>query len=741
MNPRQKILLTLACLITMPIILAISLNSYFPIVDYNNPKWVDFKKLIDFVELVVKNLFERKMKPQIYYSVMYACIPLIIVLSVTLDILSRKDKATHGKARFATKDDIEHYGFIPSKFILDYLRILHPKNCYMFLIFGLLTAYSVLKIYANNKGFPKTIESYYIPIALSVITLICIVITFKVNWNNNWKFLKTTITNLFKFGMGITHPIRLTFDKGFLLGIFKDLTTNKPVYYNQPLSAFIVAPPGAGKSASVMIPNLLSVPTSCIVTDIKGELCDLTAGYRQKVLKNEIYIFNPFGDDNNVKFNPFNKHTIEKLNFNQIKRLVDEIANTIFVAEKGGNDAHWNESAKNLFSFYALYECVCFKQATFFGIARGPKKDYSTLINPLSPYYLQLFDTTDDEEEIEKWGDEIVRDSKGNKVRNTDAKPETLWYQQVADQKYTDPNLEENFIEETEEQIQKNVNEKGYVLLDEVVRDYARALANMNINEFASVKSVFTRFMNIFSNYQVAEATNSMSFRYEDLRKENITLYIKIAQTDIDTLAPLIRILLESIAKNLMTKESKKFEERIYLFLDEFIRFGKLPFLLEMPALCRSYNLVPIYVTQDFAMVEKHYSKEELRIMNGTISYRILFRMNDNESAKAVSEEIGNFTRENRNKSTQGTKFFETSSSISKEGYALITAQDILNIPDDEVIITTTGNKAKPLRLKANYYFKNKEYLRRINNYKFDPALQEQIIQKEKEKSESEKVA
>ena len=70
MNPRQKILLTLACLITMPIILAISLNSYFPIVDYNNPKWVDFKKLIDFMELVVKNLFERKMKPQIYYSVM-----------------------------------------------------------------------------------------------------------------------------------------------------------------------------------------------------------------------------------------------------------------------------------------------------------------------------------------------------------------------------------------------------------------------------------------------------------------------------------------------------------------------------------------------------------------------------------------------------------------------------------------------------------------------------------------------
>lgn len=79
--------------------------------------------------------------------------------------------------------------------------------------------------------------------------------------------------------------------------------------------------------------------------------------------------------------------------------------------------------------------------------------------------------------------------------------------------------------------------------------------------------------------------------------RQNITLYIKIAQTDIDTLKSLIRVLLESIAKNLMTKESKKLDERIYLVLDEFIRFGKMPFLLEMPALCRSYGIVPLYIT------------------------------------------------------------------------------------------------------------------------------------------------
>ncbi|BCD70430.1 hypothetical protein SNTW_10750 [Helicobacter suis] len=43
----------------------------------------------------------------------------------------------------------------------------------------------------------------------------------------------------------------------------------KSVCYDKPLGAMIVAP-RAGKSAAIAIPNLLNLPTSCIVTDIKA---------------------------------------------------------------------------------------------------------------------------------------------------------------------------------------------------------------------------------------------------------------------------------------------------------------------------------------------------------------------------------------------------------------------------------------------------------------------------------------
>ena len=44
------------------------------------------------------------------------------------------------------------------------------------------------------------------------------------------------------------------------------------------------------------------------------------------------------------------------------------------------------------------------------------------------------------------------------------------------------------------------------------------------------------------------------------------------------------------------------------------------------------------------------------------------------------------------------------------EKYSLLTPQDLQNIPKDELIITVFGNKAKPIKCKANYWFKNRKF-------------------------------
>ncbi|RVZ84209.1 type IV secretory system conjugative DNA transfer family protein [Helicobacter pylori] len=480
-----------------------------------------------------------------------------------------------------------------------------------------------------------------------------------------------------------------------------------------------MAPPGSGKTAAVAVPNLLNVPSSCVVLDIKGELFDLTAGYRQQVLKNKIFVFDPLGNDNTLKFNPFDKRIAEKLDFNRKRRLVDEVGNTIFAEDGANKDPHWTQQAKNLFVFYALYDLCVHNTSTFFEIASAPIKNYVPLINPQSRFYTELYECqSSDNGFVKENGRYMSKVENGVKKMKPNVNVELLWYKQVAEQVYTDPENPKNYdgsVNHLEKDDQGNIIMKEG-MLDPIIRNEANKWAKANDKEFASIKSVYSRFMQVFTSYQVKSATDSMSFEYEDLRTDNISLYIKIAQTDIDTLAPLIRILLESIAKNLLLKESKKFEERVYLFLDEFVRFGKLPFLLEMPALSRSYGVVLIFITQSNALIEKYYGREDARIVNSTVAYKVIFKMDDLEYAKQVSEEIGKMTRKTRSHSTEkGQLITGGTSSIGKEAWDLLSAQDIMNIDKDEVIVLVSGHKAKPLKLKANYYFKNKKLLSRIN--------------------------
>lgn len=650
-------------LLSMPIIFVVMLNYFFNIVKYSNITLESIKELWNFVVLIAQNIFQKNMKWQIYFSLFWAIFPPIVFL---LALRPKKYGISHGKARFATKNDIEYYKFTP-KMIFTFYRA---------------------------KGLMNKLKCLFIP------------------------FVK------------INPLLNINFDRGFLCGDFvaRGIFGNKrlPLYQNNALSVLIVAPPGAGKSAAVAIPNLLRLPTSCIVLDIKGELCETSAGFRQQVLNNEIYIFNPFGTpyedkqtgkirllkDSNIKFNPLARKCVEHLDFPQKKQLVEQIANTIFTSENK-SDEHWTNSAKNLFNFYALYD-ICVKgEATFFSIARGMSRTYKD-INRESPFFEKIIEVNEDNEPI--------LDENGKYKYKLGENFEMLYYQQCAMQKFANINLKENWITDmSDEDIQKIAKDNNTEILDITLTDMANKLSQMNENEFASVKSTFNRFMSVFTHKDVAETTSDMSFEYTDMRKKNITLYVKIAQTDIDTLAPLIRILLECFAKNLMTIESNKENERIYLILDEFVRFGKMPFLLEMPALCRSYNIVPLYITQSYAQIKKVYGDDDLKIQKGTTAFQILFKMTIVEDAENVAKEVGKFTIQDRSYSTsQNQMFLGGTSSYKTEGRELLTAQDILNIPDDEIIIIISGHKAKPIIVKSHYYFKDKQDLKKLK-IKYDP--------------------
>ena len=461
--------------------------------------------------------------------------------------------------------------------------------------------------------------------------------------------------------LGISH------DKGLILGTLIEKDKYKFIRAGKPLATLVIASPGSGKTAGIIIPNLLVVPNSCIVFDIKGELYDKTAGFRQEVFKNEIQKFSPFSWDNTLFYNPFDNKIIKDYDYVLIKKLAEQVATLIFVGEKGKESDHWLVSAKTLFVFWAEYYMQKNKHTTLYEIYQSPKMDYFNMLD-------------------ERWIDQVMIENpdSGELERNYEVNCEKLFLQQVSEDESLDTNT----------------------------RNQANAYIGMlGGTEIGSVKSTFDTFMKVFSNPQVKNATSKMSFTYEDLREKRISLYVVIQTEDIEVLKPLIRIFTESTFIKLMSgAECPDPNKFIYVYLDEFVRFGAMNFVLEAPALCRSYGLLPVYISQSYEQISITYGQEKMKVLKNNSGYQVIFTLNSEEDAKATSDLIGDFTHEKASISQGSFDFFKSNVSKSKEAKKLLSPQDLKNLSSEDLIVLIKGFYKLPVPCKVPYWFKNKEW-------------------------------
>ncbi|HED1004888.1 TPA: type IV secretory system conjugative DNA transfer family protein [Campylobacter jejuni] len=515
----------------------------------------------------------------------------------------------------------------------------------------------------SNLGNPALkLKAYIAVMALFSPFIICILWFFMPKFNSKEDYGNAKFAKRKDF-----KEMQISNDKGLILGCFihKDIKGNKMEYIRakMPLSCLVVAPPGTGKTSGIILPNLFTLENSCIALDIKGELYEKSAGYRQKNFKNKILLFDPFSERNTLFFNPFDNSIVKDLSFEKMMKLADQIAGTIFVAEKGKESDHWVTSAKTLFTFFALYNMQKHKHTSLGDLAQAPKKDYIDELN--EEFAKECF---------------VENEDTGEEERDLNVDTFKVFLKQVTSDES----------------------------LDTIVRNQARAYQTAAEQEFAGVKSTYDTYMKVFANPQVANATSKMNFSFDDLRESKITMYIVIQTEDMDILAPLVRIFIESLFKKLMSgKENSDPNKFIYCLLDEFVRFGKMPFLLEAPALCRSYGLIPVFVTQSYEQIRKYYGEDDLGIIRANAGYQTIFRMNTEKDAKEISELIGDFTREKTSTSKGNFELFKSNNTISKEGYKLVTSQDIKNQSSEDILILVTGFLSRPIKAKVPYWFKN----------------------------------
>ena len=136
----------------------------------------------------------------------------------------------------------------------------------------------------------------------------------------------------------------LNFKEGIVLG----KAFGKIIRCKAPLSVLILAPPGTGKTSGIIIPTLLTMESSVVVHDPKGELYELTKKCRGRFSK--ILLFDPLSDESCV-FNPFDKSMIPK-DKRDIRAYILNLASILFKPHNENADSFFIDAAKSAFLFF-----------------------------------------------------------------------------------------------------------------------------------------------------------------------------------------------------------------------------------------------------------------------------------------------------------------------------------------------------------------------------------------------------
>ncbi len=114
----------------------------------------------------------------------------------------------------------------------------------------------------------------------------------------------------------------------------------------------IIAGTRAGKTATILIPNLRRYPGSVIVIDPKGELVRKTAAYRVR-MGQQVYVLDPFGETNvpSAHYNPFAE--LGRKDADHVSADVAQIADALII--NNAKDPHWTDSGKNLIRGVVLH--------------------------------------------------------------------------------------------------------------------------------------------------------------------------------------------------------------------------------------------------------------------------------------------------------------------------------------------------------------------------------------------------
>ncbi|GLK50509.1 type IV secretory system conjugative DNA transfer family protein [Maricaulis virginensis] len=147
-------------------------------------------------------------------------------------------------------------------------------------------------------------------------------------------------------------------------GPFWGALEGKPLFLEYEANALTVAPAGAGKTISVVVPQLLSIKGAMVVSDLKCELAPMTKRARER-MGQPVYCLNPSGTNVDVLGEPDAYNPLCILHDDWMHSPADMVADAMGMAHQlhpepatKTDNSFFREGSRNLITFAMLWEVI-----------------------------------------------------------------------------------------------------------------------------------------------------------------------------------------------------------------------------------------------------------------------------------------------------------------------------------------------------------------------------------------------
>jgi type IV secretion system protein VirD4 len=415
------------------------------------------------------------------------------------------------------------------------------------------------------------------------------------------------------------------------------------------------APTRSGKGVGIVIPNLLDWTDSVVVLDIKKECFNITSRYRRDILKQEVYLFNPF-DYETHRYNP-----LDYINFNCTTTEIDlsKMALMIYPLGADQNTNFFNTQAANLFSG------LCF---LLYDLQQARMTDWKMNLSTV----LKLYNGYDDQPLEDFYQILLAMEEDGAPVLSERTKLRLVPFFQIDSE-----------------------------------------------NTKSGVVSSFNTPLMIFMNDVVKKATETSDFDLRDIRKKKMTIYLGINPSDLQAAPLVInmffsQLVLENVKE--LPAQNPAIRHSCLLLMDEFTSIGFMDIILKSVSFIAGYWLRLLIIYQSKSQLAQKppagYGDTGATTMLDNHACQIYYAPKAKD-AKEFSEMLGNKTVKNRSRSRNvGGKQSGGSENQSDVARALMLPQELTELPFNDEIIKI--DSAKPIKCEKAIYYSDPYFIDKL---------------------------